>query len=596
MASSEIASQSRGDGSGGQLLWLGQGWKPLDTSVSGWARGYAYVGEATYLEDDEIARYLGANSEQLESTVAAMNGCFTAAIETPRETVLVTDRYGTIPVYIHRTPERVYASDDPWRVVAALESPPTLNPMSALDLLRTGYVTGTATLIGSIDTVAPASIVRVHRGELRGTRYWEYGYRPEPTPWNVAEDRLADVLWRVADRTMRAVESRGYRSALTLSGGLDSRVLASILSKAADNPPLALSYGIRADPEIDVAREVASCLGMPHFQTLVAPDYFNDDFLDRSVREVGLTTRFTCGIGARHLDASRADVVIPGHTGDFISGGHLPAHTGMVRTRDQLRRYLELAHFRYRGSERVLKRILRIDYRARKWETLEASTREFDMAQDALGLIDRWNVENRQRRMILMELRAYEHLGRWMLPFYDYELVDFFAGVPHDFRVAQNLYIQTAQERLFTDGSRALSDLRRIGSRSMSLDSALPRRINQLQRLQPLSGWLLQFGLAELRDLARTLRPKPEQVFGTDPVKSWFISDQRVRDYLLDHLGSMDVDLLDAEALKEVLLRGNAEERVYNRLVPGALTIQGCMNRARDLWNAASSPDVKTAT
>ena len=118
---------------------------------------------------------------------------------------------------------------------------------------------------------------------------------------------------------------------------------------------------------------------------------------------------------------------------------------------------MELTHFRYRGSERAPRQILRIDYRAHKWKTLESSTEDFDMSQDTLGLIDRWNVENRQRRMILMELRAYEELGRWMLPFYDNELVDFFSGVPHDFRIAQNLYIQTAKKHLFDDGKEGLS-------------------------------------------------------------------------------------------------------------------------------------------
>jgi len=341
---------------------------------------------------------------------------------------------------------------------------------------------------------------------------------------------------------------------------------------------------MHGDPEIEVAKQVASHLGMRHYEATVTSDYFNDDFIDRSIAQVGLTTRFTCGIGARHLEASRADVMIPGHTGDFISGGHLPAQTGMVRTRDQLRRYLELTHFRYPGSERALRQILRIDYRAHKWKSLESSTEDFDMSQDTLGLIDRWNVENRQRRMILMELRAYEQLGRWMLPFYDNELVDFFAVVPHDLRVAQKLYIQTAKKRLFANGKEGLSGLRRIGS-SMTIDSALPRRINRLRRLQPFSGWALQFGLPELRDLVRTFRPKPEQVFGTDPIKSWFKNDECVRNYILDRVGSMDLDLLDPIALRALLLQGSGEERIYNRLLPAALTIQGCVDRARDVWS-----------
>ena len=571
----------------GRLLWLGEGWKDLAPLGSGWARGYAFVGDEACLEDDEIVAYLLDHGSRLELTVKGMNGCFAAAIETVQGPVLITDRYGTIPVYVHRGEDIVIACDDPWKVVEALGSSPTLDDVGALDMLRTGYVTGTRTLIQGLETLGPATIAAVRREGLCETRYWTYGYEPKPLAWSAAEDRLESVLRRVAERAVRRLESRGYQGALTLSGGLDSRVLASIFATATPDPLLAFSYGMSGDPEIDVAKKVASYLGMPHFEASVTSDYLNDDFIDRSVREVGLTTRFTCGIGARHLDAPQAEVMIPGHTGDFISGGHLPAQAGMVRTADQLRRYLELTHFRYSGSERALRRILRIDYAAQKWTTLERTTKDFDMSQDTLGLIDRWNVENRQRRMILMELRAYERLGRWMLPFYDNDLVDFFAAVPHELRIAQNLYIQTAKKRLFSGGEDGLAGIRRIGSRSMAVDSALPRRIRRLQGLQPFSGWALQFGFAEMRDLARSLRPKAEQVFGTDPIKSWFKNDEGVRSYILDRIESIDLDLLDSGVLKNLLLEDFGEERIYNRLLPAALTIQACLDRAREVWSHA---------
>jgi len=572
---------------------VGKGWQQLGPTGGGWARGYAFLEDGTCVEDDGIAAYLLEHGTRLEATVAAMNGCFAAALDAMPAPVLITDRYGTIPIYFHRTADGLHASDEPWRVIETLPSLPTIDPLSALDLLRTGYVTGMGTLIRGIETAAPASILSVQRDGLRRTRYWKYGYRPESVLWDAAEEQLEEVLRRVAARTVRGLESRGYTGALTLSGGLDSRVLASILTKESRVPLLALSYGMRGDPEIDVAKQVAARLDMPHHQVFLTSDYLNDDFIERSVREVGLTTRFTCGIGARHLEASWADVIIPGHTGDFISGGHLPGQAGLVRTRDQLRRYLELTHFRYAGSERALRQILRIDYRAHKWKTLESSTEDFDMTEDTLGLIDRWNVENRQRRMILMELRAYERLGRWMLPFYDYELVDFFALIPHDFRIAQNLYIQTAEKRLFADGTGALSDIRRIGSTSTTIDLARSRRVRRLQRLQPFSGWALQIGLAEARDVARVLRPKPVQVFGTDPIKSWFRNDLRVKDYVLDRVGSMDLDLLDPRALRTVLLDGSAEERIYNRLLPAALTLQACADQARETWRRGR---LKTST
>jgi hypothetical protein len=74
---------------------------------------------------------------------------------------------------------------------------------------------------------------------------------------------------------------------------------------------------------------------------------------------------------------------------------------------------------------------------------------EFD-ARDPIGSIDRWDCEHRQRRLILSELRTYAAHGRWLLPFYDYALFDFYRQVPLRLRYQQRLYIQALLQDLFT--------------------------------------------------------------------------------------------------------------------------------------------------
>jgi len=577
--------------SGERLTWRGEALETLAEGVRGWARGYAFAPDGAGLEDAEIARHLAARRADLEGAVAGLNGCFAAVLDAEPAPVLVSDRYGAVPLYLHRRAGGgVVAAPDPWSVVAALDASPALDVSGALDLLRTGYVLGTRTLLEGLETLGPATLARVERGGLRARRYWTYGYRPTPRDPDEAEAALAEILERVGRRTAQHLAARGHRPALTLSGGLDSRVLAAVIAPAFPGALAALSYGAAGNPEVEVAREVAGALGMAFRASDVSSDYLNDAFVARSVREVGATTRLTCGLGARHVDASGIDVLIPGHTGDFVSGGHLPAQVGMVRTRRQLQHYLEFAHFRYLGSEPLLRRLLRLDYDACRWRTLQETTAGFDTeAEDVFGLVDRWNVENRQRRLILMELRAYESRGRWMLPFYDHELVDFFATLPHPLRVGQNLYVETARRRLFTGAAAALADLRRVGGRSLRADPDAYRRITRLQGLQPFSGWFLELGLAPFRDLLRRLRPRPEQAHGTDTWKAWLRDDAGARAFLLERVEATDVDWLDTDALVAELRAGRGEERVYNRLLPGVLTIGECLAQARDARRGARS-------
>ncbi|MEM6572005.1 MAG: asparagine synthase-related protein [Planctomycetota bacterium] len=570
-----------------KLRWLGRGpWIELGNGSAGWASGYASPPEGGPLEDGEIARYLADRSGDLGRAAAELNGCFAAALRVGSNAVLVTDRFETTPLYWLRENEGIAASDDPFLLVPALRSSPEIDVAASLDMLRCGYVLGTRTLISGVETVGPATVAE-HRatGESR-RRYWTYGYRPREMPDGEATDRLEAALRNVAQRLLGRLERRGLRPALTLSGGLDSRVLAALLRSATDRPVGALTYGSADHPDVLVAEEVARELDLDFSVQPIQSDYARDEFLARSVREVGFTTRFTCGVGARHLDGSDFDVVVPGHTGDFVSGGHLPVYAGMVRSAADLAAFVEFRHFRYQGSEAALRRIAGRDLVRRSKETVRRSTEELDWNADTLGTIDRWNVEHRQRRLILMELRAYEALGQWALPFYDHELIDAFAVLPHRLRIGQRLYIETSKTRLFTGRAAAAGTIRRVG-KPMRADTRLVRRIELMQRLQPLSGAFLRRGITRYRELSRALRPRRDQKHGTDTFKAWYRDDPAFRAFVLERLRRIDLPWLDADALRVLLESDGQEERIYNRLLVGALTIQECYDAVRSDWRDA---------
>jgi hypothetical protein len=295
---------------------------------------------------------------------------------------------------------------------------------------------------------------------------------------------------------------------------------------------------------------------------------------------VGLTTRFTCGVGVRHLPTEGVDVLVPGHTGDFVSGGHLPVHVGMVRSKRDLVAYLDFAHGRFLGSDAAIRGILRFDARPYLRAGLHESIGAFDPSEDVLGLVDRWNVENRQRRLILMELRAYEACADWRLPFYDHELIDFFRDLPHELRLGQRLYVEAARDRLFQRHDGALDGVPRVGG-GFRVDATLPARLATWRRRQPLSGWALRFVLPAFRDLSRRLRPRPNQVHGTDLFQAWYGRTGPVRDFIRERVDRLPDELFDREALRRLLDRRGNEERIYSRLLVGVLTVDEALRQAR---------------
>ncbi|MEM6675223.1 MAG: asparagine synthase-related protein [Planctomycetota bacterium] len=554
--------------------------EPLGEERTGWARGYAFVDGARPLVDGEIARYLADRSGSRDAAVAGLNGCFAAVVHSPDSTILATDRYGSVPVYVAEAGGCTYASDTFLPVARGLDAPPELDPAGVVDLLRLGYVLGTRTILRGVRTIGPSTVATIGSSGIDERRYWRYGYRPgASSPGGTTE--LAEVLRRVARRFVTLFEAQERVPTLTLSGGLDSRVLAALLRTASPGRIAAISYGEEGHPEIAVAREVADALGFDFDRVTLDRSYFDADYLSRAARRVGATTRLTCGVGADHLAPSRDAVYVPGHTGDFVSGGHLPREAGLVRSRADLRAFLEFRHVRYLGSDRALTEALDLDHRAIGRRSLDATIADLDVEGDVLGSIDRWNVENRQRRLILMELRSYEASGPWALPFYDHELVDHFAEIPHEQRIGQRLYVQTAIEQLFAGEAEALGTIRRVGG-SLEPETRAYARLRAMQRTGPAGGLFLRQLLWRYRDARRRLRPRPAPKFGTDRLRTWYHEDARLRGFVDERLEALDGELIRADGLRRLLADPGAEERVFNRLLVGVLTVQETVDAASD--------------
>jgi asparagine synthase (glutamine-hydrolysing) len=569
-----------------RAIWAGTA--PLERCETGgcrvWARGYATGPDGTTYLGAAIGLHLAKHRDRLAGTASRLNGCFSAVLEEDDRTRVVADRFGTIPIYLG--PDRsgsISVGDDPWRVIQRLAAPPKIDPPALVDLLHAGYVTGNRTLIEGIRTAGPAAITTLAGSNIRSERYWSYGYNPEPMETAEAIGMLADLLTEVIDRGNTILGRMGARPVLTLSGGLDSRLLAGLFARAKDGRrPTAVSYGMESDPEVAVAAEIAHALAIDFRTVPVDSSYLNRAFLERSVREVGLTTRFTCGTGARHLDCAAGDVLVPGHTGDFVSGGHLPPYSGLVGTRDQLHRFLDLRHFRYPLSDSILQKVLRVDCRSR-FDGLAQTTADFDFGHDMFGLIDRWNVENRQRRLILMELRAYEQVAPWILPFYDYALIDFFARVPHRLRFGQRLFVQTVLERVFTDEAADLGTIRRVG-KLLRIDHEANARITAFAQLPvalrtPLLGvWPIA------RDLRARLRNAKMVIEGPDPIQYWFRNDADVRGFLTDRIRSISLEGMDTDRLLALAELDDVPEEFFHRLITSAITAQEALDMAKSRW------------
>src|SRR5690606_18133863 len=115
-------------------------------------------------------------------------------------------------------------------------------------------------------------------------------------------------------------------------------------------------------------------------------------------------------------------VFVPGHTGDFISGGHLvPGLTPENITEAILKR-----HYALRAGDKTVFR-----------ERVAKMLHDISPAEN----FENWNLKERQSKFIINSNRAYEFWGHeHLMPLWDKELVLFFQNIDHSHKIGRPLY------------------------------------------------------------------------------------------------------------------------------------------------------------
>lgn len=369
------------------------------------------------------------------------NGQFALAIyDRLRERLhLVTDRFGLRPVYYRRAPDGFAFGSRIESVLRLSRQPPALDDRGVASLLASGHHFGSATLFEGVHAVGPAMHLVVSHKEHKPFTYWLPSYRADPA---VRASELAD---RLANAIRR--QSTGKRVGLLLSGGLDSRVIASVASDAGARP-CAFSYGRPDSMDVVYAGVVSRRLGLRHETLPFEPaEWWRKLTLAawRAEGEAGIHHFRT--IQSHGKLAEHCDTLLTGLSGDMIMGSFVRRDMLTPRPRSELiARALQVASDED-GAD--LASLLEPDVlalaRASLRKHVEEDLRDAPRAP-AADLLDAWNLRNRQRRFIAVGFATDRYRFRDRSPFYDYDLFDLVTRISPRRRFAEGLYLRALCE------------------------------------------------------------------------------------------------------------------------------------------------------
>lgn len=372
---------------------------------------------------------------------------FGLIIKTPQYSLAIGDRVQGYTIYYNSKTGEIFTR------IEAIEN---LDEQSALELATAGYVLGDKTLNGNIKQLQAGELVTIDKTKdtpiIKTHRY--YSYQPKPAASEKTEEQWKAGLGTVIDTIMqRAIASCGERPiCVPLSGGLDSRLILAKLHEHGVKSLHTFSYGMKGNFEAEMAEKMAAQIGVKWFMVPSNPKslktlYESGERKDYEARVHGLS-RMPSYVEFEALKTLKEknlipqnSVIINGQSGDFISGGHIPAclfeHDNP--SEDAMYRYILDKHFSLWKNLKTPE--IEAKIKAHIAELLLPNDLKLSAKDNLIRQYESFEWQERQCKMVVNGQKAYDFFGYdWRLPLWDKELMDFYETMPWHLKYQQNLF------------------------------------------------------------------------------------------------------------------------------------------------------------
>ena len=436
-------------------------------SLAVWVTGHAWMGDR--LLDDasmaldvtrQIEEHDGQPGPWFREYIESLNGCFAVVVRHDETLFAAVDRLRSIPLFYGWQGDRFCLSDTA-EEIRSFTGATSFDNLSLKEFLLVGYVTGSETLYCAVRQLQAAEILLLEQARIQKPEFIRY-YRFLPAnTGNPDESALREefiATWRnCIERVLRSIGSS--RIVIPLSGGLDSRLIAATLKLLGFDNVLCFSYGRRGNWEARISRQAAEKLGYEwHGVQYTYRDFYqwsrSKPFQDYFLFSGALASRPHHQEWPAVRELKKAgiirddDVIVPGHSGDFVAGSHIPDI--LVQSPSPT-------------IDDVARKILAGNYLAWNWDRDKDGLRDalLERIRDRLGdlqvtspeeavrAFECWDYQERQAKYIVNSVRVNEFCGLdWRLPFFDNELMAFWCRVPLTFRIRKRFYDEYLENEL----------------------------------------------------------------------------------------------------------------------------------------------------
>lgn len=417
-------------------------------------KGYLFTPDNTFYEKDKLA-YLFKNvktKEQLLEIVQHAKGLFTIFIQkSDSGFILVNDIIRAFPVFFYQNKDDIYLSDD----IKFLLDKTEINKIDLIaktEFVSAGFVSGHNTLINDIQVTQSGEILSFENNKLTIESYFDYSISK---PFQQTKEELENQSKQFIDSVFkRLVESlNGRMAVIPLSGGLDSRLIACKLKEYGHKKMLCYTFGRSTNnPEKTTSEKVAKKLGLNwifiEYNEENIGKYINTEEFKHYYEyycQHSSSFMFQDYFAIRYLVRNKIipddAVFIPGYSGDFLGGSQL-YKKGNIKFKASLKQIAEnIVIEKYINTDisSVQKKLIS--------EKIELQLKNIYKDKNELlaySVFENWEIKENLSKFIAQAAHIYNYFGfEYRLPYWDYELVNFYKHVPFKYKYGKKLYDNT---------------------------------------------------------------------------------------------------------------------------------------------------------
>ena len=186
--------------------------------------------------------------------------------------MLGRDRMGIKPLFVYHDGERLAWASELKGLMQYPDLDAGLKPSALPSYLAFGYVPTPGTFYRNTRALPRASCLILEEGfQPRIRHYWEEDFNPRPVPWGRAKREVRRLVRQAVKRSLVAEVPVG----VLLSGGLDSTIIAAVMSSLTQGPLRTFTASFGGSPTYDeaaFARLVSQRLRTVHSEVHVGPE------------------------------------------------------------------------------------------------------------------------------------------------------------------------------------------------------------------------------------------------------------------------------------------------------------------------------------